>query len=391
MPHPRVNAIDAYRQIATDLLRISAVGRLSDRINEVVGHDRDVRRRRRDEFQRVLTKERVWIWRIGDDDRTRREIARLVEHVDERPDIVVVDAIAGPDDAAAVVGDVIDDAEPRAEVVAIATLAEIHERQRPRLLREIVLDVVALVERAGLHVVAKAETEAQVAAGLPVVLHEAGKVPRRLADDARDILLLVENRILQVRDRSRISGIEQLIAAKRVLAVQVAGRIVREGNVAEVGAELQVVRSKVECVLVLQLPAVLGAELVEVPAVGEARKDEAALNPLDAEPGRCVTANVGKYRSPGRCDLIHRVCVLEPELVQPRRRSNPGMAEDRRAARNRLVEAGVRGGVAPAVEACPFLVLMRVADKHRLLCRDLSIDASSIEIRMTWLRERTLD
>src|SRR5207302_3452933 len=111
VPHPRVVTIDAYCQIAADLLRVSAIGRLPHRINEVVGHDRDVRRRRRDEFQRVLTKEGVWIWGIGDDDRASREIARLVEHVDERPDVVVVDAIPGTDDAAAVGGDVINDAE----------------------------------------------------------------------------------------------------------------------------------------------------------------------------------------------------------------------------------------------------------------------------------------
>src|SRR2546430_2164100 len=96
--HARVDAVDTHGEVPADLLRVAAIDGPPDGIHEVIGHDRDVRRRRRDELQRILTEEGIWIRWARDDDRARRQIARFVEHVDERSDVVVIDTVPGPGD-----------------------------------------------------------------------------------------------------------------------------------------------------------------------------------------------------------------------------------------------------------------------------------------------------
>src|SRR5207248_14933 len=112
-------------------------------------------------------------------------------------------------------------------------------------------------------------------------------------------------------------------------------------NVAEIPADLEVVGTvpvaNIQREFIFDLPAVLGAKLVEVAAVCQARENEPALNALKAKPRGRVVANVSEDRRPRRRNLIHRVRVLESELVQPRGRGHPCVAEDGRTAGNRLI------------------------------------------------------
>jgi hypothetical protein len=68
-----------------------------------------------------------------------------------------------------------------------------------------------------------------------------------------------------------------------MVLVQVVHRIVHEGDVAEIDAELEVVRRAIDGETVLDLPPLFRTELVEVVPVGETRKRQHDVVALRAD------------------------------------------------------------------------------------------------------------
>src|SRR5580765_3887840 len=119
----------------------------------------------------------------------------------------------------------------------------------------------------------------------------------------------------------------------------------------EVDAQLEVVLFAAECDVVLELKPLLRSDLVEAVRVAQARQVERPLNAVDADPLRRIVTDLRERFLSAGDDLILRVGVLEPDLVQQLRRDDPGVPDGRRVGLLLEIESRIGGPGAAASKA----------------------------------------
>jgi hypothetical protein len=124
------DAVDVQRELVGETARHAERELIRVRLNHVVRHHRDVRRRGcDDERGRIAAAVRVGVGRIGDVDGEPLVVEELAERA-EHPDVAVVQAVRAADHGAAVAAHVPRESGARTEVVPVAALRHIDERQR---------------------------------------------------------------------------------------------------------------------------------------------------------------------------------------------------------------------------------------------------------------------
>ena len=226
------------------------------------------------------------------------------------------------------------------------------------------------VERADLQVVANAEVEGQPRGRLPVILDVAG------VHLHRDVRVGRQRVRVQSRPRRAIVGVVRRVFRERPAAERRAGVVAFERDVAEVESQLPLVRPSegVRQVreVVFQLPARLRTHLRVAAAPNRNRgigeDGRAQRQPRCEVPRRPVAMTVRRRH------LVLRVRVLETEIIQGASAEDGRVADHRRPARHRKIEARARRRAPARRDDRTVLVLRAVAEKHALRRRQLVIE-----------------
>ena len=267
LPRAVVDRVDVDRELTRQPLGDAEVDLVRGRLLEIVRRDLDVGRRGRDERQRGLALIRI---RVGGSRDAHGELLQVPElaQVRQHPDVAVVQPPPGPHHGGAVAENVPRDTGSRPEVVLVAARRHVDVGNRHRKHRRVQILVGVAVEA----LVAEAEVQRDIRSDLPIVLHEADVVLRRmLGGDGRKTR--GERRGAgQPGDRRRIVRIERLILGEGVGAGSVADGVVLVLHQADIGAELHLVRTSAQGVGVLELIAAFRAHLIVAAAVGHRRE-----------------------------------------------------------------------------------------------------------------------
>src|SRR5437867_10137976 len=116
-------------------------------------------------------------------------------------------------------------------------------------------------------------------------------------------------------------------------------------------------------VLVFDLPPLLRAEVVETPAIGQARELE---DPLNSRVARGAIVAPGRDVRAGWRNLVLGKGELKSQIIEEIRGLRPRVTDHDSTARDSLIVAAVRRVVAAAREACPLLVLLCISREKRL-------------------------